>query len=266
MNLYKNSPLKFVDEIPVFSETDKYINNYEEISKVHITELSNTGHNPFIPESQWMELELSTVRLIRKYVKENDKTLDIGVGLGRTLSHFQNIKKHGVDISLDYLKISKSKGIDCALAKIEELPYNNNYFDLIVCTDVLEHMIDLNIAIKNILNILKPGGHFIMRVPYREDLSQYLKEDYPFYFVHIRNFDEHQLNILFKYKFNCKVIEWNSVGDVISENRMIEKVKYYGRFWKFYQWKYKFIKKHFPTLFKNMHYKCEINLVIQKTL
>jgi SAM-dependent methyltransferase len=262
---YNREPLRYEDEIAIFSEKDDYIRNYDQISDDHLEQLKEKGENPFIPEQQWLEFELSTVAKIQKFAKKGDKILDIGVGLGRTLSHFPDLSKYGVDINLRYLKESSSKGIKASLAKIEELPYKDEYFDIIVCTDVLEHVLDINLAVRNILRTLKKGGYLIIRVPYRENLGQYLTPGYPYFFVHVRNFDEYSLQLLFTKIFSCKFIMWDTVGDVINDERNKFRIKYYGRFWKFYQWYFRWLQKNRPKSYANKFYKCEINFVSQKT-
>lgn len=43
----------------------------------------------------------------------------------------------------------------------ENLPYPDNYFDAIVCVDVLEHVTDLTKVLAEIARVLKPGGLFL---------------------------------------------------------------------------------------------------------
>ena len=50
--------------------------------------LAQCGTNPWIPEALWTEMEATTIDLIAKYSRDGDAILDVGVGLGRLLSHF----------------------------------------------------------------------------------------------------------------------------------------------------------------------------------
>ena len=45
------------------------------------------------------------------------------------------------------------------------LPFPNNSFDLVICSEVLEHLHEYNDAIKEIHRVLKPGGKFYASVP-----------------------------------------------------------------------------------------------------
>jgi 2-polyprenyl-3-methyl-5-hydroxy-6-metoxy-1,4-benzoquinol methylase len=66
-----------------------------------------------------------------------------------------------------------------------------------VCADVLEHVLDLNLVCAKILSVLRPGGILIVRDPYREDLRAYTVPSCPYKFIHLRNFDENSLQLLF---------------------------------------------------------------------
>jgi len=44
----------------------------------------------------------------------------------------------------------------------------NSGFDLITCISVLEHVRESNIAVRNMLRLLNPGGHLILTFPYTE--------------------------------------------------------------------------------------------------
>jgi len=210
---YKKTALNVEDGIPIFSQTDFYVENYDRISGDHLNHFEATGKNPFMQEELWIEIEKSTEELISKYATgEVVKILDVGVGMGRLLERFPRLSRFGMDISRGYLKHAKTKGIEVCMSRVEEIPYKDGYFDIVTITDVLEHVIDLNLAVSKILGVVKEGGIIVVRVPYKENLAGYLKPDYPYDLVHLRNFDENTLRILFEKIFNLQVLEWNLTG------------------------------------------------------
>jgi 2-polyprenyl-3-methyl-5-hydroxy-6-metoxy-1,4-benzoquinol methylase len=266
MTIYNKQEIAEVLGIPVFSTNNDYVDNYEEISQTHLDALKETGHNPFMDTKSWEELEFSTKELIEKYQVKKGKILDVGVGLGRLLSSTNiDMEKFGMDISLPYLKQASKLNIECCMSMIEDMPYKKELFDVVVSTDVLEHVLDINLAVKNIFSVLKKGGIFILRVPYKEDLQAYLTEDCPYKYVHLRNFDEHTLICLFEKIFDFKVIEWQTVGFVEAEQYLKVKPfpynKYLGKItrWYYNQWKKKDIKTY-----KSFYEKTEINMIIRK--
>ena len=203
--LYAREPISQHAGIPIFSRANAYTENYERISKDHLDHFQATGQNPFIKEDLWVASEHATIGLIRKYSKPGDRILDIGVGLGRMLSEFPQLSRHGMDISLRYLEVAKSKGIDVCYSLVEDMPFKAESFDVVLCADILEHVLDLNEACARALFVLKPSGHLIVRVPYREDLKEYLSSKYEF--LHMRSFDEFSLTLLFEKIFRCRVVE-----------------------------------------------------------
>ncbi|TAF65987.1 MAG: class I SAM-dependent methyltransferase [Cytophagales bacterium] len=266
-DIYIRQAIRIEENIPLFSESNTYIENYDIIGKDVLEAISKTGQNPFMEDAYWTELESSTISLINKYSKEKDKILDVGVGMGRLISGLTKLEKYGMDISLEQLKVSSKKGINTCLAMVEEMPYNDSYFDIIVCTDVLEHVLDLNLAIKNILRVLKPEGYLIIRVPHAENLSPYLDKNYPYRFAHLRNFDEFSLELLLNRVFDCKPIEFNTVG----YHPIYYKFKYFKYFKLFQKIAIRtinFSKKISRLLHKRLVKLCyepiEINYVFQK--
>ena len=228
-NCYKRPAFKIEDDIPVFSQRDFYTDNYDLIAEVHLGHFEATGHNPFMPEDHWRELEKSTQKLINKYATEPGiKILDVGVGMGRLLEHFPKLNRFGMDISRGYLRYAKAKGIEVCLSRIEEMPYKDNYFDMLVSTDVLEHVFDLNLVLREMLGVVKEGGIVIVRVPYKEDLKLYLNPDFPYDFVHLRSFDENSLRILFEKILNVQVLEMTFTGYRCGRPKVGGNFRYYA--------------------------------------
>ena len=216
--IFERCPIGIEDGIPVFSKSDDYVANYETIAADHLAASTGSQSNPWIDEKIWEMMENSTTNLVQKYADrlqscgKSLRILDVGVGLGRLLTRFQttlgsNAELHGMDISLNYLKVTRQKHSRVVLARIEEIPYRKKFFDIVTCTDVLEHVHDLNCAISKILSVVRPGGYLIVRVPNKEDLAPYLKENYPYKFAHLRTFDEWSARLLFEKVMGVKVLE-----------------------------------------------------------
>lgn len=85
------------------------------------------------------------------------KILEIGSGEDRSAKGFFNSSNEFVqsDIVPDY----KHRIID-----VTKMDYKNE-FDVVLCSNVLEHVFDFKRAIKNIHNALKPGGVLIVGSP-----------------------------------------------------------------------------------------------------
>ena len=115
------------------------------------------------------------LKLLKKYgLNENSKILDIGCGEGSTLLYLKNEsnKLYGMDISEEAIELSRNNLTDVTyflgdITKKETLP--DQKFDLIICSEVLEHITDDEIAIENISSLLKKGSYLIITVPHRKD-------------------------------------------------------------------------------------------------
>jgi 2-polyprenyl-3-methyl-5-hydroxy-6-metoxy-1,4-benzoquinol methylase len=74
------------------------------------------------------------------------------------------------------------------MSRIEDMPYKKGHFDVVVTTDVLEHVFDLNLAVSKILSVVKNDGVIVVRVSYKENLEGYLHPNFPYDLVHLRSF------------------------------------------------------------------------------
>lgn len=61
-----------------------------------------------------------------------------------------------------YGEMGKTK---LARVDITEIPFQDNYFDVIICTHVLEHIPDDKKAMTELLRVMKPGGWGVFQVP-----------------------------------------------------------------------------------------------------
>ncbi|MAG22086.1 MAG: hypothetical protein CL943_02155 [Candidatus Diapherotrites archaeon] len=100
--------------------------------------------------------------------KQSGKILDIGCALGHFLSFFpKNFEKYGTDISefaVDHAG-QNLPSIRFAQGDISvEKPFKER-FDIITAFDVLEHTLNLRSALKNISDMLKDDGLFVVAVP-----------------------------------------------------------------------------------------------------
>lgn len=191
-----------------------YIENYERIAADHLEHYERTGENPWIPEGLWVTWENATVALIEKYAPDGSM-LDCGVGMGRLLSRFPDRERYGVDIAGAYLEHAAGQGIQTSLSPIEALPFPDRAFDAVICTDVLEHVLDPHPCVAEMLRVLGPAGYLFVRTPHAEDISHYQSEAFPYDYGHLRSFDESAHRELFE-RHGATVIEAPICGEEIN--------------------------------------------------
>ena len=119
--------------------------------------------------------------------KQYSKVLEIGCGAGRFRNNLNQEHEYwGVEPVESIAKLSKEK-LDKVLVgtyqEVENL-IPNNYFDLIVCNDVIEHMPDHDAFFQSIKQKIKKDGCLVASIPnvrYIENLSELLiKKDWEY--------------------------------------------------------------------------------------
>lgn len=74
--------------------------------------------------------------------------------------------------NLDYTTCDLNSPIADVKADIQNLPFENNSFDVIFCNHVLEHVADDKKALSELYRVMKPGGWGIFQVPIRYQLDK----------------------------------------------------------------------------------------------
>jgi len=95
--------------------------------------------------------------------------LDIGTSTGTNLRMLEELgfaNRLGVDPSDVAKKFCESKNLgQVEIGDICHLPFPENRFDVILATDVIEHVEDDQLAVQEICRVLKPQGYGIITVP-----------------------------------------------------------------------------------------------------
>lgn len=138
---------------------------------------------------------MQTVKFSHFPLASGDWVLDLGCGEGRhVISAYVAADVHsvGIDLSLEDLQTTREKFADfeepgnqaksfgLSSASALALPFADNSFDKVICSEVLEHIDDYQAALREIERVLKPGGLFCASVPRRwpEQICWALSEGY----------------------------------------------------------------------------------------
>jgi ubiquinone/menaquinone biosynthesis C-methylase UbiE len=98
-------------------------------------------------------------------LKNIKSVVDIGCGEGFVINCLDYPKITGVDISRNALRIAKEKNPECEFCSgsIYEISFKENSFDLVIATEVLEHLERPDLALQEIKRITK--NYCILSVP-----------------------------------------------------------------------------------------------------
>ncbi|MBD2530785.1 3-demethylubiquinone-9 3-O-methyltransferase [Nostoc flagelliforme FACHB-838] len=110
------------------------------------------------------------------------KVLDIGCGGGLACEFIanQNAYVSGIDLSFNSIKIAQEHArnsnlkIDYQRALAENLPYQENSFDVVLCFDVLEHVEDWQKVISEAYRVLRKDGLFLFDTINRNLKSKFI--------------------------------------------------------------------------------------------
>ena len=112
----------------------------------------------------------------RAGLPEGPRVLDAGCGTGRNLAEFGRLgTARGVDPSPAAIDFCRRRGLaGVTEAGIEALPFEDGAFDLILATDVLEHVERDDLAAAELRRVAAPGAVLVVTVPaYRWLWSQH---------------------------------------------------------------------------------------------
>lgn len=110
-----------------------------------------------------------------RHFAPGDLLLDVGCGSAWLADHFPRYL--GVDDHPG--AFADVRGARVAWGSVTHLPVRDGAVDAVVCKDVLEHVRDARVVVREIVRVLKPGGRVFVSVP---DAQRWVWEDY----THVR--------------------------------------------------------------------------------
>ena len=138
-----------------------------EVTKIQMEVLSDTFYSE--NSKKFSDTRFCLWDVVRDFgtnFTSNNIVLDAGCGNGKNIRYFKdNCKIVGIDKCNALVQICNDRGYSVQQADINNIPFDSNTFDFIMCIAVVHHIeteqkrVD---ALKEMIRVLKPGGKLLI--------------------------------------------------------------------------------------------------------
>jgi len=134
-------------------------------------------HHHYNPVVRYIERK--RVKAIFKLIdiRSRDRVIEVGCGAGNVIERAPCGILFGMDLSETILNKAKrrmNKEAFLLQADAQNLPYRDRIFERVICSEVLEHILDPSAALKEIARVLKNQGIAVVSFP-NESLINWIK-------------------------------------------------------------------------------------------
>jgi ubiquinone/menaquinone biosynthesis C-methylase UbiE len=126
---------------------------------------------------------------------KKEKILDIGCAQGGFLNELSNLgfsDLYGVDVSKKFIEQAHKnlKSAKFVVGEATSLPFSDSLFDVVIIDQVLEHLLEPQLAIFEIERVLKVDGYLLVGVPNTEYYEKFSFFSYYWFLMkeHIQHF------------------------------------------------------------------------------
>lgn len=102
-----------------------------------------------------------------------NRLLDVGCGAGTFLEAAARARWQatGVEVSQTAVEHVRGQGFEVFCGELEEANYPDEYFDVVIASEVLEHVLDPKALLGSIARVLRPGGLLWATTPHGRGIS-----------------------------------------------------------------------------------------------
>jgi SAM-dependent methyltransferase len=104
-----------------------------------------------------------------------ERVLEVGPGPGEVSERIQRnlgAEVVAIDVSDRMVELARSRGVDARVGDVQELPFADGEFDLVLAAWVLFHVPDLDRGLAEIARVLRPGGRLVATTNSERHLSE----------------------------------------------------------------------------------------------
>jgi ubiquinone/menaquinone biosynthesis C-methylase UbiE len=106
------------------------------------------------------EIEVGAVREFAA----GKRVLEAGCGTGLVLQRLAHVaaEAHGFDLSAGMVAKARARGLSVSLGSVTAIPFRSNSFDFVCSFKVLAHVPDIELALRELARVTRPGGTLVL--------------------------------------------------------------------------------------------------------
>jgi dolichol-phosphate mannosyltransferase len=130
-------------------------------NSVKAADYDHRAFDSWIPLQRYWQRE--RFRVIRGMVDGSRRILDIGCGSSRILQSLPQAV--GLDMQIRKLRWLRAPGRQLVQGSLSQLPFEDDSFDAVICSEVIEHIPREEIDLTDMVRVLAPGGALVLGTP-----------------------------------------------------------------------------------------------------
>ena len=143
-----------------------------EVSETRLRYLDEFGDDPESRGGWYHDDDWQRISFVLRCLRPGQRFLDVGCGAGQFVNAVVRTNRFAEVYATDIARFSKyreyEEGIQRGFDSVHALPFADDYFDVVTCMEVLEHVDDeiFEPAIKELQRVCR--GQLLVSVPYQE--------------------------------------------------------------------------------------------------
>ncbi|CAN5360520.1 hypothetical protein BH11ACT8_BH11ACT8_03380 [soil metagenome] len=94
-----------------------------------------------------------------------DRVLEVGCGTGAFAARVSAALPHSTLVAIDqserFVELTGRRGLDARTGDVQDLPFDDESFDLVAAMWMLYHVSDLHLGLSEVRRVLRPGGTLV---------------------------------------------------------------------------------------------------------
>ncbi|HSL68851.1 MAG TPA: class I SAM-dependent methyltransferase [Longimicrobiales bacterium] len=127
------------------------------------------------PLVRWIEQQRLAALVAFAAARPDSRVLEVGCGAGHVLQRFSGVRRTGIDLSTTMLERARRRlGPDVELirASAELLPLDSDSFDVVLCTEVLEHTQHPDQVLRELVRVGTPSARIVVSIPNEANIDR----------------------------------------------------------------------------------------------